>query len=145
MRFSARVEYAAIAVLNIACHGRNHGPVSLRAICAEQGVPSRFLVHILLQLKRGGIVKSSRGASGGYVLARPSDEITLRDIYIAIEGPVECPASVTTGFAARSRGAAVLVKAWEASCRAQGESLASFTVSDLVARTVNASQPMYYI
>jgi hypothetical protein len=39
----------------------------------------------------------------------------------------------------------VLAKAWEASCRAQGESLASFTVADLVARTVNASQPMYYI
>lgn len=145
MRFSARVEYAAIAVLNIACHGRNHGPVSLRAICAEQGVPSRFLVHILLQLKRAGIVKSSRGASGGYVLAKPADEITLRDVYLAIEGPVECPASVTAGFAARSRGAAVLAKAWEAACHAQGETLASFTVADLVARTINASQPMYYI
>jgi len=145
MRFSARVEYAAIAVLNIACHGRNHGPVSLRAICEEQGVPSRFLVHILLQLKRAGIVKSTRGAGGGYVLALPTDAITLLDIYLAIEGAAECSAPVTSGLAAKSRGAAVLTRAWEAACRARSETLASVTVADLVARTLNVGDPMYYI
>jgi Rrf2 family protein len=145
MRLSARVEYAAIAVLSIACLGERHGPVSLRAICAEQGVPSRFLVHILLQLKRAGIVKSTRGAGGGYLLAVPTDAITLLDIYLAIEGPAECPAPVTAALAGKSRGAAVLKRAWEAGCRARSETLSSVTVAELVAQTLNLSEPMYYI
>lgn len=145
MRLSARVEYAAIAVLNIACAGEQQGPVSLRTICAEQGVPSRFLVHILLQLKRAGIVKSTRGAGGGYLLALPTDAITLLDIYMAIEGPEESPAPVTAGLAAKSRGAAVLRRAWEAACRARADALSSVTVADLVAKTLNVSEPMYYI
>jgi len=145
MRLSARVEYAAIAVLNIASHGDRHGPVSLKAICAEQEVPSRFLVHILLQLKRAGIVKSTRGAGGGYLLAKATDAITLLDIYQAIEGPAESPAPVTAGLAVKSRAAAVLRKAWEAGCRARDETLASFTLADLIARTLNVNEPMYYI
>jgi Rrf2 family protein len=145
MRLSARVEYAAIAVLNIACLGDRHGPVSLRSICAEQGVPSRFLVHILLQLKRAGIVKSTRGAGGGYLLARPADAITLLDIYQAIEGPSESSAPVTAALAGKSRGAAALNRAWEAACRARGETLANVTVADLVARTLGVGDTMYYI
>jgi Rrf2 family protein len=145
MRLSARVEYAAIAVLSIACLGNRHGPVSLRAICAEQGVPSRFLVHILLQLKRAGIVTSTRGAGGGYLLARPTEAITLLDIYLAIEGPAECPAPVTASLATKTRGAAVLKRAWEAACRARTDALAALTVADLVARTLNVSEPMYSI
>jgi Rrf2 family protein len=145
MRLSARVEYAAIAVLNIACHGDRHGPISLRAICKEQAVPSRFLVHILLQLKRAGIVKSSRGAGGGYLLARPPDAITLLDIYQAIEGEVECPAPMTAGLAAKSRGAAVLKKAWESACRSRAETLASYTLADLVAGSLNDIESMYFI
>jgi Rrf2 family protein len=88
---SARVEYVAIAVLNIASPGDRHGPVSLKAISAEQEVSSRFLVHILLQLKRAGIVKSTRGAGGGYLLAKATDAIMLLDIYQTIEGPAESP------------------------------------------------------
>jgi Rrf2 family protein len=145
MRLSARVEYAAIAALNIACRGDRHGPVSLRTICEEQGVPSRFLVHILLQLKRAGIVQSTRGASGGYLLARPADEITLLDIYLAIEGPVECPAVVTAGLAGKSRGAAVLKNAWEAGCQAGAAALASQSLAELASRTLTVSEPMYFI
>lgn len=145
MRLSARVEYAAIAALEIAAHGKTQGPVSLKTICQDQSVPSRFLVHILLQLKRAGIVKSSRGVGGGYLLARPAEEITLNDIFVAIEGATECPAAVSAGMAPRSRVAAVLAKAWESACRARAERLASFTLADLVARSRQTSEPMYYI
>jgi Rrf2 family protein len=145
VRLSARVEYAAIAVLGIACHGHRRGPISLREICEEQGVPSGFLVHILLQMKRAGIVKSTRGADGGYCLAKPAEEVTLHDIYCAIEGPAECPATVTAGFAGKSRGAAVLQDAWDAAFRAQAESLASLTLADLVSMSRSVTQPMYYI
>lgn len=103
------------------------------------------MVHILLQLKRAGIVKSTRGAGGGYLLAVPTDAITLLDIYLAIEGPAECPAPVTAALAGKSRGAAVLKRAWEAGCRARSETLSSVTVAELVAQTLNLSEPMYYI
>jgi Rrf2 family cysteine metabolism transcriptional repressor len=102
-------------------------------------------VHILLQLKRAGIVTSTRGAGGGYLLARPPEEISLLDIYLAIEGPVECPATVTAGLAAKSRNAAVLKHAWEAACQAGAGTLSSQSLADLVARSLNTVEPMYFI
>jgi Rrf2 family protein len=87
MRLSARTEYAAIAALELARHWQAEEPVRIREICAAQGVPARFLVHILLRLKHAGIVASVRGAAGGYRLARHPEEITLEDLRVAIEGP----------------------------------------------------------
>jgi Rrf2 family protein len=90
-------------------------------------------------------VTSTRGASGGYLLARATDEISLLDIYLAIEGPVECPATVTAGLAPKSRNATVLKHAWESACQAGAGTLASQTLADLVARSVNTVEPMYFI
>jgi DNA-binding IscR family transcriptional regulator len=63
MRLSARTEYAAIAAVELARRGDAGGPVGMRAICDAQRVPPRFLVHILLQLKRAGLVVSVRGVA----------------------------------------------------------------------------------
>ena len=77
MRLSAKTEYAAIALLELARNWAGDEPVRIRSICAAHGVPSRFLVQILLQLKGAGIVTSTRGAAGGYHLAREPESITL--------------------------------------------------------------------
>ena len=86
MNLSAKTEYACLAMLELAKEYDTGEPVQLRLIAAEHGIPARFLVQILLQLKGAALVASTRGAAGGYRLARPPQEITLADVIDAIEG-----------------------------------------------------------
>ena len=145
MRLSARTEYAAVAAVELARRGESGGPVGMKTICEAHDIPARFLVHILLQLKRAGIVTSVRGAGGGYRLARPAADITLHDIHAAVDGLAEQSAPVTAQLAGRSRVAATLLAAWESAARAEAEALASVTLADLAARSREAGQAMYYI
>jgi Rrf2 family transcriptional regulator, cysteine metabolism repressor len=78
MLFSAKDEYACLAMLELAVrHGDPH-PVRLVDIAEKQGIPQRFLVLILLQLKGAGLIYSTRGAAGGYQLARSPDRAVNR-------------------------------------------------------------------
>ncbi|MFO0811467.1 MAG: Rrf2 family transcriptional regulator [Gemmataceae bacterium] len=78
--FSAKAEYACIAMLELASRYSDTSPVRLKAIADAHGIPQRFLVQILLQLKGSGLVVSTRGAAGGYLLARAPKLISLADI-----------------------------------------------------------------
>src|SRR5215210_4837044 len=61
------------------------GPITGRDIAAKEKLPGDYVEQILLRLRRAGIVRSTRGARGGYVLARPADEITVRQVIQASE------------------------------------------------------------
>jgi Rrf2 family protein len=145
MRLSAKTEYAAIAVLELARQWTADEPIRIRSICEAHGVPARFLVQILLQLKGAGIVTSTRGAAGGYQLARPPEEITLDDVFRVIEGPDELVTAVTGELATRSRTVNVLLDAWRQVARAETDALRGITFSDLVERSRATNEPMYYI
>jgi len=145
MRLSAKTEYAAIALLELARNWAADEPVRIRSICAAHGVPSRFLVQILLQLKGAGIVTSTRGAAGGYHLSREPESITLEDVHRVIEGPDELVTAVTADLAGRSRIGRVLLDAWRDAAAAEAEALRSVTLADLVERARSTSEPMYYI
>lgn len=86
MKLSAKTEYACLAVLQMARDYETGEPLQIRRIADEQGIPSRFLVQILLQLKGAGLVASTRGAAGGYRLARPPAKISLAEVIDVIEG-----------------------------------------------------------
>jgi Rrf2 family protein len=145
MRLSAKAEYAALAAVELARRVDAPTPVRIREICAAQGVPPRFLVHILLQLKAAGIVLSVRGAAGGYRLAKPADVVTLNDIRNAVDGPADDAAPVSVELAKKSRTAAVLASAWEAVAAAEMEALAEITLASLAARCKPTGDSMYYI
>jgi Rrf2 family cysteine metabolism transcriptional repressor len=83
--FSAKAEYACRAMLELAARHGDPQPVRLKAIADAHGIPQRFLVQILLQLKGNGLVASTRGASGGYQLGRPPEKISLADIIGVID------------------------------------------------------------
>jgi Rrf2 family cysteine metabolism transcriptional repressor len=89
MKLSAKAEYACLAVLALARHRPDDPPVRIREIAEEHSIPERYLVQILLQLKGAGLVVSTRGASGGYRLARPAEQISLGEVLSAIDGPGE--------------------------------------------------------
>ena len=85
MKITARTEYATLAVLELSLReGASH--VQAKEIAEKQSIPLKFLEQILSQLRTAGVVKSVRGASGGYSLARAASEISLRDVVAAVEG-----------------------------------------------------------
>jgi Rrf2 family protein len=86
MRISARADYAVRAAVELAAAGE--GPTKGDAIARSQGIPLKFLENILGDLRHSGIVRSQRGADGGYWLARPADQITVADVIRAVEGPL---------------------------------------------------------
>ncbi|MBA4063867.1 MAG: Rrf2 family transcriptional regulator [Isosphaera sp.] len=88
MLFSAKAEYACVALLELAARHADPRPVRLADVAEKHGISDRFLVQILLDLKNRGLVDSVRGAAGGYTLARRPDEITLYDILRVVD-PVE--------------------------------------------------------
>jgi len=83
--FSAKTEYACIAMLELAAQFGDPSPVRLKSIADAHEIPERFLVQILLQLKGAGLVISTRGAAGGYVLAKSPDQVTIADIVGVID------------------------------------------------------------
>ena len=83
---TAKADYAVRAAVELA--GAGEGPVKAEQIAEAQGIPLNFLENILAELRRSGIVESRRGAAGGYLLARPPDQVSLADIIRAVEGPL---------------------------------------------------------
>ena len=89
VRVSTRGDYAARALLSLALHTAESGPTSVRDIAERTGLPQPYLEQILLALKGAGLVRSKRGVGGGYVLARPADQIRLSEIVSAVDGPIQ--------------------------------------------------------
>ncbi len=87
MRVSTRGDYACRALLSLALHD-SAGPTSVRDIAERTGLPQPYLEQILLALKGAGLVRSKRGVGGGYVLARPADQIRVSEIVSAVDGPI---------------------------------------------------------
>src|SRR5262245_32847592 len=87
MLFSAKAEYACVAMLELAARHADPRPVRLADIANKHGISDRFLVQILLDLKRAGLVDSTRGAAGGYALARDPGDISLYDILRVVDPP----------------------------------------------------------
>jgi Rrf2 family protein len=89
LQVSAKTDYALRAAAELARAAADEtGPVKGDAISETQGIPKKFMENILHDLKRSGIVRTRRGASGGYWLALPAEEISLAGIIRAVEGPL---------------------------------------------------------
>lgn len=86
MQISAKTDYAVRALLSLAV--REPELVKIDTVIGEQGLPRKFVEAILGDLRRAGIVRSQRGADGGYALARTADEITLGQVIRAVDGPL---------------------------------------------------------
>lgn len=86
MQVSAKADYAILAALELAV-AENEGPLRGARISEAQDIPLKFQENILLEPKRAGLVRTQRGADGGYWLAQPAEEITLAEIIRVVEGP----------------------------------------------------------
>jgi Rrf2 family protein len=86
VQISAKTDYAVRALLSLAA--REPELVKVDQIVSEQGLPRKFVEAILGELRRAALVRSRRGADGGYALARPASEITLGAVIRAVDGPL---------------------------------------------------------
>lgn len=140
MKLSARTEYACLAMLQLAHDYDSGEPVQIRRLAQEHGIPARFLVQILLQLKSASLVVSTRGAAGGYRLARSPREISLAEVIDVMEGN-ERPAT-------NAGKATPLVGSLLSFCRelaaVQRERLEDTSLADLVEQAAQR-EPMWYI
>jgi Rrf2 family protein len=87
VRISVKVDYAVRAMVQLAAVSSEE-PVKADTIARAQDIPLKFLLGILSDLKRAHLLRSQRGAEGGYWLARPAEEISLADVIRAIDGPL---------------------------------------------------------
>jgi len=87
VRISAKTDYAVRAMTQLAAMSGN-GPVTADQLAKAQDIPLKFLLGILNELKRAHLLRSQRGAEGGYQLRRPASEISLADVIRAIDGPL---------------------------------------------------------
>lgn len=137
MKVSTRGDYASRALLSLALHaGEGDGPTSVRDIAERTGLPQPYLEQILLAAKGAGLVRSKRGVGGGYVLARPADEITLGQIVAAVDGPIMVGdfGEPHKDGACDYEGQCVLLDVWADVGRHMRSHLDSFTLADMVAR-----------
>jgi Rrf2 family cysteine metabolism transcriptional repressor len=87
MLFSTKAEYGVRLMVEL---GRSPGeePVALSAVAEAELLPLSYLEHLVAKLREAGLVTSTRGAHGGYRLARPAKEIAMLDVVQALEGPI---------------------------------------------------------
>ncbi|MGO9380348.1 MAG: RrF2 family transcriptional regulator [Dissulfurispiraceae bacterium] len=113
MRLPAKVEYACMAVLELSLRYAINVPVQLGEIAAAQSIPEKFLIQILQRLKAAHIVGSSRGAAGGYFLARDPASITIADVVRAVDSTIfEKPGEVEG--AKNTPGRELILRTWNA-------------------------------
>jgi Rrf2 family protein len=145
VELSCKNEYALLALIELASNYASGDPLQIRQISAQQQIPDRYLEQLLATLRRGGLVRSQRGAKGGYVLAREPWKINLLEVITCLEGadsePVEQdnhPQTVET---------TVIYEIWNEALLAARSVLQQCTLQDLCEKRDARRQLdiMYYI
>lgn len=115
MKLSTKGRYGLRALIDLAVHSQGGTPVSIMSISARQDLSERYLEQLMAMLKKAGIVRSIRGAGGGYVLARDTRDISVGDVLRALEGkldPVDC-AGLDPGGECRAADSCVTKYVWK--------------------------------
>jgi Rrf2 family protein len=144
MRLSAKAQYACVAMLDLASGRGDSTPVHLKDIADKHGISQRFLVQILLQLKGAGLLDSSRGATGGYFLAKPPAQISLAEIIHAIDQPPPPAPSALNGLYATPI-VQVLSDALQDAQDREQRRLAEITLEELVKQYHQRTEMAYQI
>ncbi|HEY4712944.1 MAG TPA: Rrf2 family transcriptional regulator [Aquirhabdus sp.] len=135
MRLTTRGRYAVTALLDLALQAStDEQPITLAEIAARQSISIAYLEQLFSKLKRSGLVSSSRGAMGGYRLAKPNHEIAILDIIEAVNESVD--ATMCDGQGNCLKGAKCLTHDLWHDLSTQIESyLSGVTIADLVAKS----------
>jgi Rrf2 family protein len=137
MRISQKLDYACRAMAQLAKRYDGRTITRLEELAQREAVSSNFLVQILNDLRRGGVIESRRGKAGGYLLARPPEAINLREIVDAVEPDL---LNITTHTEGESGNAVRQI--WQAISERNRVQLENIDLKQLTER---GNEPMYYI
>jgi Rrf2 family protein len=142
---SSKVEYALIALLELASQQGQDSLLTVSEIATSQDIPARYLDQILTILRHSGIVNSQRGAKGGYVLARAPWQITLLEIVSSLEGNNSSNKGVFSDSLTLEK--TVVLDILHQAEKAYHSVLGSYTLEDLYQQrnAYKQQNPMYYI
>ncbi|MFZ0042420.1 MAG: Rrf2 family transcriptional regulator [Solirubrobacteraceae bacterium] len=138
MRISAKADYAVRAVVELAA-ADGEKPVKAERIATAQGIPLNFLENILGELRHAGLVRSHRGAEGGFRIAKPADEITVADVIRAVEGPLASVRGGPPEDAEYAGAATALPRVWIAVRVNLRRVVEQVTIADIAADKIPAS------
>ena len=147
MKLSTKGRYGARAMLDLALN-YGKGPILLKGIARRQEISERYLEHLIATLKLAGLVKSVRGARGGYTLAKPPSQIRLSEIIETLEGSVALVECVDDPKVCHRVTFCVTRDIWGRMSEAMIGVLDSTTLEDLVQKQKEKERPetpMYYI
>jgi len=148
MRVSQRVTYGIMAAVDLAIN--NESPVQAKAIARRQAIPIRFLEQVLHMMKKAGLIDGLRGAQGGYVLLKKPSELSVADIWEALDGPVfrRSLHGHTILDKRQSKQDLLLGDVWDRVQQAERDVLGNITVEHLAGRQrliEEQRSPMYHI
>ena len=147
MKLSTKIRYGARAMLELATH-YGEGPIELREIARRQDISIKYLEQVMIPLRTAGLVKSVRGAKGGYVLAKPPSGISLDDVVNTLEGPLYLVDCVGDPKACRRSSRCVTRDVWKDVSQALHAVLKSMTLEEMARRRIeieNGDSPIYQI
>jgi Rrf2 family protein len=131
---TAKVDYAVRAAMVLArAAQRDDRPVKGEQIGTEQAIPVKYLESILTELRQAGLVRSQRGADGGYWLAKPADTMAVADIIRAVEGPLATVRGERAERLEYGEGTGGLQDMWVAVRASLRSVLEQVTLADIVA------------
>ena len=131
MRISAKADYAVRAAAELAAAQPSGEPVKGEQLARAQAIPQNFLENILTELRRAGIIRTRRGAEGGYLLARPAAEISVADVLRAVEGPLAAVQGIRPEDLEYGGAAVHLPEVWVALRASLRDVLEGVTLEDL--------------
>jgi Rrf2 family protein len=132
MRISAKADYAVRAVAELAA-ADGEKPVKAERIATAQGIPLNFLENILGELRHAGVVRSHRGAEGGFRLAKAAEDVTVADVIRAVEGPLASVRGGPPEEASYEGAAAALPQVWIAVRANLRRVMERVTIADIAA------------
>ena len=112
MRLTTKGQYAVRAMVNIACHSDDK-PVTLKEISIDEEISLSYLEQLVVKLRKGNVVKSIRGPGGGYILARPSREISVGEVITVVEEPHKAVACLDAGTGCERAARCSTQKVWK--------------------------------
>jgi Rrf2 family protein len=140
VQLPVKAHYATIAMIELANRSPDAPPVSLRAIAAKHQIPLPFLTQIFQQLRAAGLANSVRGASGGFLLQRSSETISIAEIVDAV-----CPGPPSSTVSGKTAEHAAVQQIWDGLDELIKNHLRGLLLSELVEQTQPAQATMFYI
>ncbi|MBN2019768.1 MAG: Rrf2 family transcriptional regulator [Sedimentisphaerales bacterium] len=144
MKLSTRTRYAIRAVLELADkYGK--GPLQTRIIARQQDISVKYLEQIMAALKSAGLIKSQRGAKGGYMLSKPPDKVKISDVFEVFEGPVMTVECVSNENYCARAAECIARRVWSEVQSAIKNVLQSMTLQDILDKAKKANNGNYQI